>query len=93
MEKKVINMNSQKEENNTQVENKELSNDQLKTLCTELYKQIQKIDLTNNFRVLDYLFLVMENKSNFSDKVFVDKCEEEIKNAISGFCFKESKAQ
>ncbi|MDR0890612.1 MAG: hypothetical protein LBM05_00580 [Endomicrobium sp.] len=49
-------------------------NVQLRDLC-------QKMDMTNNFKRLDYLFNVIERIEVYPEE-FTERCIDEIKNAI-----------
>lgn len=50
----------------------------LKGMNNQLIMQLQQLNMSNLFKRLDYLLKVIELKSGFKDKKFVDKCEEEI---------------
>lgn len=68
---------------------KKLTYEQLNTVCAELHqqnqallRQLQQVNMTNMFRRLDYLFLVLQHAKVFNDKEFVDSCAAEIKDAL-----------
>jgi hypothetical protein len=70
---------------------KKLSYDELNNTCMQLYqqnqhllKQMGQMNMTNMFKRLDYLFLVLKYESVIKDAEFVNACVEEIKVAISG---------
>jgi hypothetical protein len=45
-------------------------------------KQLQQMNMTNMFKRLDYLFLVLQNEQVIKDPEFVGNCVEEIKEAL-----------
>lgn len=55
---------------------------QLSEQTRQLYEQLQKSNLTNVFKRLDYLFKVVENAHMFSED-FVKQCTEEIVDIIT----------
>ena len=55
---------------------------QLSEQARQLYTQLQKSNLNNMFKRLDYLFKVAEN-GNVFNKDFLDKCINEIENIIT----------
>ena len=55
---------------------------QLSEQARQLYTQLQKSNLNNMFKRLDYLFKVVEN-GNIFNKDFLDKCINEIENIIT----------
>ena len=55
---------------------------QLSEQTRQLYEQLQKANLTNMFKRLDYLFKVVENAHMFSED-FVKQCTEEIVDTIT----------
>lgn len=66
-----------------------LSYEQLNEACAQLYqqnqyleKQLQQANLTNMFKRLDYLFMVLANESVIKDADFINDCIAEIKEAI-----------
>lgn len=66
------------------------SYEELNHICAELSQQnrvlVQKLnqmDLSNMFRRLDYLFMVLKYESAFKDATFVGNCAEEIKEALT----------
>lgn len=70
---------------------KKLSYEELNNTCMQLYqqnqhllKQMGQMNMTNMFKRLDYLFLVLKYESVIKDAEFVNACVEEIKVAISG---------
>lgn len=70
-------------------EQQKLSYEQLNEVCGQLYqenqklrKQLQQINMTNMFKRLDYLFLVLQNEQAIKDPEFVVSCVEEIKEAL-----------
>lgn len=55
---------------------------QLSEQTRQLYEQLQKANLTNMFKRLDYLFKVVENAHMFSED-FIKQCTEEIVDTIT----------
>jgi protein-arginine kinase len=55
---------------------------QLSNQNRQLYNELQKANMTNAFKRLDYLFKVIENRSAFSAE-FVKECVSEITLTIS----------
>ena len=84
-------------EMNASQENKKLSYEELNEVCIRLEQQkqyleqqkqylvgeLQKANLTNMFKRLDYLFKVVEYSHSFGDAEFVGNCIEEIKEAMT----------
>ncbi len=77
-------------EMNASQENKKLSYEELNEVCMRLEQQnqylvreLQKANLTNMFKRLDYLFKVVEYSHSFGDAEFVGNCIEEIKEAMT----------
>lgn len=77
-------------EMNASQENKKLSYEELNDVCMRLEQQnqylvreLQKANLTNMFKRLDYLFKVVEYSHSFGDAEFVGNCIEEIKEAMT----------
>jgi hypothetical protein len=77
-------------EMNASQENKKLSYEKLNEVCMRLEQQnqylvreLQKANLTNMFKRLDYLFKVVEYSHSFGDAEFVGNCIEEIKEAMT----------
>ena len=77
-------------EMNASQENKKLSYKELNEVCMRLEQQnqylvreLQKVNLTNMFKRLDYLFKVVEYSHSFGDAEFVGNCIEEIKEAMT----------
>lgn len=75
---------------NASQENKKLSYEELNEVCMRLEQQnqylvreLQKANLTNMFKRLDYLFKVVEYSHSFGDAEFVGNCIEEIKEAMT----------
>ena len=70
------------------MEKKKLTYEELQTLAGSLSSQLQnlqeayqKINYTNVFKRLDYLFLVVQNK-DFFDKSFVSNIKDEIQSLL-----------
>ena len=70
-------------------EQQKLSYEELNEVCGQLYqenqklmKQLQQMNMTNMFKRLDYLFLVLQNEQVIKDPEFVGNCVEEIKEAL-----------
>lgn len=70
-------------------ETKKLSYEQLEQVANQLseqtrklYSKLQKSNMENVFKRLDYLFKVVENKDVFS-KEFLDNCIKEIEEIIT----------
>lgn len=55
---------------------------QLSEQSRTLYAKLQEANMTNVFKRLDYLFLVLQNNSNFPSD-FVIACAEEIQNLLT----------
>lgn len=55
---------------------------QLSEQTRQLYSKLQKSNMENVFKRLDYLFKVVENKNVFS-KEFLDNCIKEIEEIIT----------
>ena len=55
---------------------------QLSEQARQLYSQLQKSNLNNMFKRLDYLFKVVENGHIF-DQDFTNKCIDEIENIMT----------
>ena len=55
---------------------------QLSEQARDLYNQLQKADLNNMFKRLDYLFKVVENKDKFN-LIFFDRCIKEIEEIMT----------
>lgn len=67
-----------------------LSYDQLNEACAQLYqqnqyltKQLQQANVSNMFKRLDYLFMVLRYEAVIKDPEFVNSCIEEIKSAMT----------
>lgn len=87
-EKKNKTMGVVKEET-PEKEQQKLSYEQLNEVCGQLYqenqklmRQLQQMNMTNMFKRLDYLFLVLQNEQVIKDPEFVGNCVEEIKEAL-----------
>ena len=50
--------------------------------CNALYEELQKTNMVNLFKRLDYLFKVVENASAF-DSEFFSTCVEEVKTLMT----------
>ena len=50
--------------------------------CNALYEELQKANMVNLFKRLDYLFKVVENATAF-DSEFVSTCVEEVKTLMT----------
>lgn len=77
--------NNQKHE----AQHQKFTYEQLNDVCSQLYQENQKLaarlqqaNLSNMFRRMDYLFLVLKYADRF-DAEFVQSCTEELKSAIS----------
>lgn len=71
-------------------ESKKASYEELNNFCMQLeqqnqylIKELQKANLTNMFKRLDYLFKVVEFARSFDDAAFVYDCIKEIKEAMT----------
>jgi hypothetical protein len=89
MEEKKLNSNMRVVQDNNENEQK-LSYEQLNKVCGELsqqnqylIKQLQQVNLTNMFRRLDYLFLVLKYSTVIKDADFINDCIDEIKEAMT----------
>lgn len=67
-----------------------LSYEQLNKICGELYqqnqeliKQVRQSNMSNMFRRLDYLFMVLQFENVIKDPEFINSCVEEIKSALT----------
>ena len=82
------------EENKTKTvemksEQKKLSYEELNDIARQLsqqnqqlYAQLQRVNMTNAFRRLDYLFKVVENGALFTPE-FLDNCISEIEESLT----------
>ena len=82
------------EENKTKTvemksEQKKLSYEELNDIASQLsqqnqqlYAQLQRVNMTNAFRRLDYLFKVVENGALFTPE-FLDNCISEIEESLT----------
>lgn len=84
---KVVNMKGSAD--NKSNGQQKLTYEQLNDACMQLSqqnqylsRQLQQANLTNMFKRLDYLFMVLNYESVIKDPDFVNSCVEEIKNAI-----------
>lgn len=55
---------------------------QLSQQNQQLYAQLQRVNMTNAFRRLDYLFKVVENGALFTPE-FLDNCISEIEESLT----------
>ena len=55
---------------------------QLSQQNQQLYAQLQRVNMTNAFRRLDYLFKVVENGALFTPE-FLDNCVSEIEESLT----------
>lgn len=67
-----------------------LSYDQLNDVCNQLYqqnqnlaRQLQQVNMSNMFKRLDYLFMVLRYESVIKDADFISSCVAEIKDALT----------
>ena len=67
-----------------------LSYEELNNTCAQLYQQNQQLlrqlsqmNMTNMFKRLDYLFLVLKYESVIKNPEFIASCVDEIKTAIT----------
>lgn len=67
-------------------EEKKYTEAELNAACRELYqnlmREIQKRDMSNMFKRMDYLFKVIENRDCFND-MFIHGCVTEIETALT----------
>lgn len=82
------------EENKTKTvemktEQKKLSYEELNNIASQLsqqnqqlYAQLQKVNMTNAFKRLDYLFKVIENGAMFNPE-FLNNCISEIEESLT----------
>ena len=70
-------------------ENRKLSYEELNDMARQLsqqnqqlYAQLQRINMNNMFRRLDYLFEVVKNGAVFSPE-FLDNCVQEIEESLT----------
>lgn len=78
-EKKEIENNKEKKLSYSELENVA---HQLSEQNRQLYNQLQKSNLTNMFKRLDYLFKVVENGKVFKQE-FLEKCITEIEELMT----------
>lgn len=73
-----------KPQNEKKYSYEELNNiaSQLSQQNQQLYQQLQRANMTNMFKRLDYLFKVIENGAMFSP-AFTDKCIKEIEDSMT----------
>lgn len=98
---KTVEMKANKNANVPHEEqHQKLSYEQLNNICTQLYQENQKLiqriqqtDLSNMFRRMDYLFMVLKYSEAFNDEEFVGRCVEELKEAISPREMKEEETE
>lgn len=93
-----LNPASEKESKSSAVNDRKATYEELNNYCLQLYnqnkqlsEQLKQRDMTNLFRRLDYLFMVVQNKDAFNAD-FVGDCTEEIQAALS-IAEEESKAE
>lgn len=79
-----------KMEVNNKSEEQKLSYEQLNDACAQLFQQnqslrsqLQQANMTNMFKRLDYLFLVLKYADKFNDSAFISSCVDEIKEAMT----------
>ena len=89
-EKKVKKAEVKAMNEGTQKSEPKMTYEQLNDACAQLYQQnqvlakkLQYADMTNMFRRLDYLFMVLKYENVFKDDVFVKSCADEIKEALT----------
>lgn len=78
---KTVEMKPQNEKKFTYDELNDIAS-QLSQQNQQLYQQLQRANMSNAFKRLDYLFKVVENGAMFST-AFVDKCINEIEDTIT----------
>lgn len=74
-------MEETKEVKKLSYEELERAVNELSARCQGLYVDLQRANMTNAFKRLDYLFKVVENKSAFG-KEFVETCINEIQEIM-----------
>lgn len=74
-------MEEKKEVNKLSYEELERAANELSARCQGLYVDLQRANMANTFKRLDYLFKVVENKSAFG-KEFVEICVGEIQEIM-----------
>ena len=81
---KVVGMKPQETEQPQKMSYEQLEQvaHQLSEQARQLYSQLQKSNLTNMFKRLDYLFKVVENGHIFKQD-FLEKCINEIEDIIT----------
>ena len=79
-----------KKESSSSEPTQKLSYEQLNEACSQLYQQnqkliqqVQQMNLTNMFKRMDYLFLVLKYEAVIKDPEFVGSCVEEIKASLT----------
>lgn len=84
MEEKKTKTVEMKPQNEKKYSYEELNNiaGQLSQQNQQLYQQLQRANMTNMFKRLDYLFKVIENGAMFSAE-FLDKCLKEIEETMT----------
>lgn len=85
MEEKKLKVSSKESE-----KKQKLSYEELNNACSQLYqqnqvlsRQVQQLNMTNMFKRLDYLFMVLQHEGMFSDREFVESCVQEIQAALT----------
>ena len=78
---KTVEMNPQNEKKYSYEELNNIAG-QLSQQNQQLYQQLQRANMTNMFKRLDYLFKVIENGAMFSS-AFTDKCIKEIEDSMT----------
>lgn len=85
-EKKTKNVEMKQPEEKRQ----RLTYEQLNETCAQLYqqnqqlaRQVSQLNMSNMFKRLDYLFLVLQHASVINDAKFVQACVDEIKEAMT----------
>lgn len=78
---KTVEMNTQKDNKYSYEELNNIAS-QLSQQNQQLYQQLQRANMTNMFKRLDYLFKVVENGAMFSPE-FTDKCIKEIEDSMT----------
>ena len=81
---KVVEMKPQETEQSQKMSYEQLEQvaHQLSEQARQLYGQLQKSNLTNMFKRLDYLFKVVENGHMFKQD-FIEKCINEIEDIMT----------
>lgn len=90
MEEQKKNMKIGAQKNSEMKSEQKLTYEQLNDACAQLYQQnqalarkLEQVNLTNMFKRLDYLFMVLQYAPVINDEKFINNCVAEIKESIT----------